>query len=174
MATTPGLPCRTIGEIKVCLKKKPTWQTCSPTRRQTRCILRFLISILSFPNFEMQYNTTYLAPRAELLAVRGLKNEELVPSSSTSFSTVVKWEKPLFTLSNVSYYVYGTTEEIKGQMKRRAIRLNNENTTVSYFFVAAVSKPTYESIKCDQTLNNSIIPNSITRPFQIGIKGVCP
>ena len=108
----------------------------------------------------MQYNTTYLAPRAELLTVLGLKNEELVPSSSTSFSTVVKWEKPLFTLSNVSYYVYGTTEEIKGQMKRRAIRLNNENTTVSYFFVAAVSKPTYESINCDETkFDYTVIPN---------------
>ncbi|XP_073234339.1 uncharacterized protein [Porites lutea] len=78
---------------------------------------------------ESEVMETAPAPRAELLTVLGLKNEELVPSSSTSFSTVVKWEKPLFTLSNVSYYVYGTTEEIKGQMKRRAIRLNNENTT---------------------------------------------
>ena len=122
----------------------------------------------------MQCNTTYLAPSAELLTVLGLKNEELVPSSSTSFSTVVKWEKPLFTQSNVSYYVLGATKEIKGKMKRRAIHLNNENTTVGYFFVAAISKPTYESINCDETLNNWILPNSITRSFQIGIKGACP
>ena len=84
----------------------------------------------------IQYTPFTLAPRAELLKVVGLKNEQLVPGSSTSFSTIVKWEKPLFTQSNISYYVYNTAKEMKGEMKRLiAIGLDNENTTVSYFLL---------------------------------------
>ncbi|XP_073250033.1 uncharacterized protein [Porites lutea] len=70
-----------------------------------------------------------LAPRAELLKVVGLKNEELVPSYSTSFRTIVRWKKPLFTQSNVSYYVYSTSKKRKGQRERRASGPYLENTT---------------------------------------------
>ena len=77
-----------------------------------------------------------LAPRAELLKVVGLKNEQLVPGSSTSFSTIVRWEKPLFTQSSISYYVYNAAKEMKGEMKRlTAIGLDHQNTTVSYFLL---------------------------------------
>lgn len=78
----------------------------------------------------------FLAPKMELLTVVGLKNEELVPASSSTFSATVKWEKPLFTQSNVTHYIYRTTKEIKGQIERRSIGLDSENITVSSFFVA--------------------------------------
>ncbi|CAH3167645.1 unnamed protein product [Porites lobata] len=65
----------------------------------------------------------------ELLAVVGLKHEELVPTSSSTFSATVKWEKPLFTQSNVTHYIYRTTKAIKGQMERRSIGLDIQNIT---------------------------------------------
>ena len=69
------------------------------------------------------------------MKVVGLKNEELVPSYSNSFRTIVRWKKPLFTQSNVSYYVYSTTKRRKRQRERRASGPYIENTTVSYFLL---------------------------------------
>ena len=94
------------------------------------------LSIMS-PQLPTQYNIPLtLAPRAELLKVVGLKNEELVPGSSNSFSSIIRWEKPLFTQSSISYYVYNAAKEMKGGMKRlTAIGLDNENITVSCFLL---------------------------------------
>ena len=79
----------------------------------------------------------------ELLAVVGLKHEELVPTSSSTFSATVKWEKPLFTQSNVTHYIYRTTKAIKGQMERTSIGLDIQNITVSSGFVAESKLTTF-------------------------------
>ena len=131
----PRLPVKCL--VPPIIEVRGKW---SPTRtcKQRRCIyLRLLISLLCLLNFQLQYNIPLtLAPRAELLKVVGLKNKQLVPGSFTSFSAIVRWEKPLFTQSSISYYVYNAAKEMKGEMKRLiAIGLDYQNTTVSYFLL---------------------------------------
>ena len=59
----------------------------------------------------------------------GLRHDEIVPSYNDSFRTTVKWQKPLFTHSVVTHYIYKTTK--KSEAKGRAIDFDTVFTTVS-------------------------------------------
>ena len=81
--------------------------------------------------------TTYLnlAPRGELLKVTELRHDEIVPTSTSSFRTTVRWQKPVFKYSNVSYYKYKIVKKNEKEIQRRAISFNTESKTVSSLFI---------------------------------------
>jgi len=89
------------------------------------------------------------APRGELLKVVGLKHVEIVPSYNDSFRTTVKWQKPLFTHSVVTHYIYKTTK--KNEVQRRAIDFDTKFTT-------NITNVTIDGIHLDEEIEFQVIP----------------
>ncbi|XP_073248537.1 receptor-type tyrosine-protein kinase FLT3-like [Porites lutea] len=83
--------------------------------------------IVGQPRKNELYNAP--APRGELLKVTELRHDEIVPTSTSSFRTTVRWQKPVFKYSNVSHYKYKIVKKKEKEIQRRAISFNTVNTT---------------------------------------------
>ena len=79
------------------------------------------------------HNLFYLPePKEELVKVMGLKYDGLVPGDNNTFGTTVRWEKPLFTHSEVKHYRYKVmSTSALPQRRKRTIQINIAIETVS-------------------------------------------
>lgn len=81
----------------------------------------------------VNHNVFYsLEPKEELVKVMRLKYDGLVPGDNNTFGTTVRWDKPLFTHSEVKHYRYKVmSTSALPQRRKRTIQLNMAIETVS-------------------------------------------